>query len=229
MPLRKIVKQSSSVPPKKEIPPLEEENNIAYEDEEVDEKPATPLSKIRKKLPIAREVETSEEDEVGRIAKKKGSLSALAQAFKSVPLSANASNVPAGIHEAVLRSIVLQPADASGRQSARINADLCSPEFEESNQIVDWRMLVNAQGEGVMGGIRALAQDLARLGYEMPEADEDFDENLKATFDAITKEKPGVLINVKYQNANGVDYMHFSIHAESDSEVIAEYKENNPY
>lgn len=238
MPLRKIVKQQQSagkvVPKKKEIPPLEEDN-VVYEDEEVEEKP---LSKIRKKLPVAQvEVEepddegTEEEVEEEPKRKKKGSLSlsALAQAFKSVPLSASAQNVKAGIHEAIVRSIVLQEPNDKG-QSVRINVDLCSPEFEESNQLVDWRMIMNVDGEGVGGGIRALANDLAMLGYEIPEADDDFDENLKADFAMITREKPGVLIKVFYQNANGVDYMHFRIHGEaSDNPVIEEYRDQNPY
>lgn len=223
-------KKLNKILPKQQVQESEEEMEI---DEEVDE--VTPPPK-KKMIPIAKmadedeEIDEEEAPPVKKVMKtaKPATKSALAKAFSAVPMSNNATSIKAGTYEAIIRSFVLQAPDAKG-QSVRINAELCGEDFAEANQLVDWRMLINKDGDAVMGGIRALGNDLARLGYEIPTIDEDFDENLEATFEAITKEKPGVLLKVTYQHANGVDYQHFAVQGECDNEVVQAYKENTPY
>lgn len=231
--LNKIIPKQQVAPPEPEEEELESQDD---EDQEEDLQPPTPIKK--KSVPVAKMAEEDDEevDEEEAPAPKKvikpiakpAKKSALAKAFAAVPMSNNATSIKAGTYEALIRSFVLQAPDAKG-QSVRINAELCGEDFSEANQLVDWRMLINKDGDAVMGGIRALGNDLARLGYDVPEQDEDFDENLEATFEAITKEKPGVLLKVTYQHANGVDYQHFSVQGPCDNEVVQAYKENTPY
>jgi hypothetical protein len=231
-------KKLSKILPKQQVAPPEPVEEEELEEELEEETRPTPPKK--KMVPIAKMAEEEDDEEIEeeevapppkkmiKTMAKPTKKSALAQAFAAVPMSNNATNVKAGVYEALIRSFVLQAPDAKG-QSVRINAELCGEDFSEANQLVDWRMLINKDGDPVMGGIRALGNDLARLGYEIPAVDEDFDENLEATFEAITKEKPGVNLKVTYQHYNGVDYQHFSIQGECDNEVIQAYRENTPY
>jgi hypothetical protein len=243
MPEFKKVQKQQNLPLKKKVVPEMEVEEEYEEEEEIITKPK-PL--VKKKLPVAQmieEVDPDEEEpedveeveEEPAVAKKKPlkkimekPKSALAKAFAAVPLSNNATGIKAGTYEGIIRSIVLQEPDSKG-QSVRINAELCGEEFEDANQLVDWRKLISGDGEAVTGGIRALGNDLARLGYEFPDTGGDFDENLEAIFDAITKERPGVILKVTYQHVNGVDYQHFQVQGECDNDVVRAYKDNVPY
>lgn len=254
-----LPKKKIKLVPKKQAPPPEDIEEVdEIEDEEetpvVSKGKILPKKKVVASVDEDEEVDEEVDDEVeddegeeeapvvskGKIIPKKGlavtkkgsnirkNVSPLAAAFAAVPLTNNATDIKAGTYEAIIRAIVLQDADAKG-QSVRVNVELCAPEFSEANQLVDWRKIINADGDAVGGGIRALGQDLARLGYEVPTPDEDFEENLEAIFDEITKEKPGVIVKVTYQNVGGTSYQHFSIHGPCDNEVVEAYKDNVPY
>jgi hypothetical protein len=151
--------------------------------------------------------------------KRKG----LASAFDRIPLTNNADEVPAGQYEAIVRDVVLQEADSKG-QSVRMHFELCDPQFAEANNITQWFKIVDAQGESVDGGIRALKQALAKLGYE-PSGEE-----LEECFEEISGDKPGVVLKVSYsKDDSGNTWQRAIIQAPCDNEVVAEYKDNVPY
>lgn len=228
--------ESNSVKKLPKRPPvedLEDDEEVAVEEveegeeEEEEDEGTVPLPK--KKLGAAKRVDDDDEEEVK--PKKKATLladkkpkkkSALAAAFASTPLSNNADDIPAGKYEAIVRDFVLQDPDAKG-QSARIHFALCSPDFSESNQITQWFKLLDSDEEPVEGGIKALGASLAKLGYDMPD-DED---NLEEVFQEITNEKPGVLVKVSYsKDSNGNTWQRAVIQGLCDNEVVQEYKDN---
>lgn len=214
---KKLIPSKLTVKKKLPPPPVEDE----VEDEvDVEEEPGEEKE----------EDEEEDEEETPRPTKKKGKAkSALARAFAAVPLSGN-SIMKAGLYLAIVRSFILQPPDARGI-SVRINVELCDPEIEEADRHrVDWRKIIDADGQPVGGGIRAFANDLAHLGYEIPDIDEDFEDNLQAIFDEIGKERPGINLKVFNQRGNdGTEYAHFAIQGVSEDEVIEEYKNNIPF
>ena len=151
--------------------------------------------------------------------KRKG----LASAFDRIPLTNNADEVPAGQYEAIVRDVVLQEADSKG-QSVRMHFELCDPQFAEANNITQWFKIVDAQGESVDGGIRALKQALAKLGYE-PSGEE-----LEECFEEISGDKPGVVLKVSYsKDDSGNTWQRAIIQAPCDNDVVAEYKDNVAY
>lgn len=155
--------------------------------------------------------------------KPAGKKSALAAAFDRIPLTNNADQIPAGTYEAIIRDIVMQEPDAKG-QSVRVHFELCASEFEDGNNITSWFKIVDSEGESVDGGIRALKQSLAKLGYEVSGVE------LEECFDEISKEKPGVVLKVSYaQDAQGNTWQRAAIQSTCDNEVVAAYKDNIPY
>jgi hypothetical protein len=177
-------------------------------------------AKVTKQQPELDETEDSEDRSKGR--------SSLAAAFDSVSLSSSASEIPPGKYEAIVSRLTLQEPDQKG-QSVRANFELCSPAFDNKNQLVTWfKLLESDHRTPIDGGIKAFKAMLAKLGYELKGADmEDPDSEIYAT---ITQEQPGVTLKISYQQANdGNTYQRILVDSLCDNEVIAQYKDNVPY
>lgn len=165
------------------------------------------------------EMETPNNDEV-----EEPIADALSAAFDSVPLSSSASEIAPGKYEAIVTRITLQAPDSKGR-SVRANFDLCSPKFENKNQLVTWfKILENNLRTPVAGGVKALKIMLGKLGYD-PRGSE-----MEQCFAEITNEQPGVMVNISYQEGNdGVTYQRIIVDGLCDNEVVEAYKDNIPY
>jgi hypothetical protein len=203
--------------------PLERRKRLRLEAEEV--KP-----KLKKKLapPPEDEDETDDEDEEEEPPKKKtlakkGKKSALDRAFDSVPLTNNADTIPKGTYEAILAAATLQEQKENVGQSVRFNFELVDPDYSDGNKLVDWRRIIDKEGEVAEVGLRILRQELAKLGYEPTDEAE-----LVEVCEHITEEKPGVEIKVFYQEAKGVTYQHVNIVGplEEGNEAVEAYKDN---
>jgi hypothetical protein len=152
-----------------------------------------------------------------------GKKKSLAQAFDEVPASNNADNTPPGKYEAILKDVVMQAKDAKG-QSVRMHFELCGDGFQDRNSVTTWFKVFDPEENTVQGGIRALKQTLAKLGYEPT-----FDE-LDECFEQITQEKPGVLLKISYsKDAQGNEWQRAVVEDLCDNEIIAAYKDNVPY
>jgi hypothetical protein len=137
--------------------------------------------------------------------------------------SNNADSIPPAKYEAIIKDAVLQKPDAKG-QSARFHYELCSPDFADQNSVTTWFKIFDTDGEVVAGGIRALKQTLAKLGY-----DPTFDE-LEECFEQITEERPGVLLKISYTKDNaGNEWQRAVLEDLCDNEVVQAYKDNIPY
>jgi hypothetical protein len=170
-----------------------------------------------KQQPLESEEEYDADDE----PKDRGSLAdrfnAIAKSFSS-----NASDVPPGMYEAIIKEAVLQAPDAKG-QSVRIKFELCDPEFKGQNQITNWFRVINEEGEPVQGAIHSLAYNFAKLGYDL-----DWNE-LENTLAEITEEKPGIIAKVTVSQGTQRVFTNVSIEKTCDNDVVQEYKDNIPY
>jgi hypothetical protein len=175
-------------------------------EEDESEMPETPKHTLKKKPVLA--------------SKQK---SGLAAAFDAVPISNNAKNIPPGTYEAIIRRFVIQQPDAKG-QSARIEYELCDPEFQgKENSVTGWFKLLEPDLRTPGGGMKPFKIALAKLGYE-PENSEE----AEACLQEITENNPGVLIKITYDD-NYPDYPRTRIESESDSEVVENYRDNVVY
>ena len=193
-----------------------DEEEVIDEEEEEEEAAATiPFAKAttKSKLPPL--------PTPSKTVSKKGN-SPLADAFNKVKSSKGASDIPAGKYEAIIRAFVLQPPDAKG-QSARVKFELCDPQFKDNNTIPQWFKLLNAQDEEVAGGIWALEQALAKLGYDIS------GDELEECFEQISEENPGVIIKVSYDNVDGTRWQRAVIQGLCNNALVQEYKENQPF
>lgn len=168
------------------------------------------LNKLRAK-PI---VEEEEEEDTPAT---KGSLD---HVMKNVSLSNNASDVPAGTHEAIIQEFVLQAPDTKGR-SVRVKFEMIEEPFAGKTMTTWFKMLQDDLITEVEGGVRALKLALAKLGYEEPSSEKELTKYLAE----ITKEHPGVLIRVTYDG----QWTRIRIDDRSDSDVVEAYKDNIPY
>jgi hypothetical protein len=183
---------------------------VEPDDDDEEEAPPTPKASAKPK-----------EANVGGGNRKGGK--SLAQAFDDVPMSNNADNLPPGKYEAIIKDVVMQAKDAKG-QSVRMHFELCSPNLAEANSITTWFKIADADEQIVGGGIRALKQTLAKLGYEAT-----FDD-LEECFEQITEEKPGVLLKISYsKDAQGNEWQRAVVEDLCDNDIVAAYKDNVPY
>lgn len=212
LPTPGLTKKPLSRPPsgglKKKAPIVDDDNGdeeAEVDEEEADtEEEAAPVSKRK---PLG-----------GKVAKK---VSNLADVFDSVPMSNNATDVPTGKYEAIIRDVVLQEPDAKG-QSARMHFELCDPDFAEANSVTTWFKILDANGEPVRGGVIALKTTLAKLGYE-PAGDE-----IEECFEEITGDNPGVILSISY-TPDSNHYQRVKVDSAADNEVIQAYKDNVAY
>lgn len=127
--------------------------------------------------------------------------------------------VAAGKYDAIVKSFVLQDPDEKGH-SARITHVIASEGDEQGHTITQWYKLFEVGGEPARG-LEFLKKDLAILGHP----DVKF-KDLEATFEEITEEHPGVVLTVKHKDGFVNAYIQGLC---EDSDVIDEYKENNPF
>ncbi len=171
------------------------------------------------------EEEDVDNDDEGEVSKGRSSLAA---AFDSVSLSSSASEIPPGKYEAVVTRLTLQEPDQKG-QSVRANFELCSPKFENKNQLVTWfKLLESDHRTPIDGGIKAFKAMLAKLGYELKGVD--MEDPNSEIYTEITQEQPGVMLRITYQQANdGNTYQRIIVDSLCSNDVVAQYKDNVPY
>lgn len=153
---------------------------------------------------------------------KKGSLEERFNAIASATGFANAENIPPGKYEAIVSEGVYQAPDAKG-QSVRLRFDLCDPDYKDQNQIAQWYRILDADNEPFVGGIKALAFQFAKLGYELTLS------GIEEDLAKITEDKPGVLVKVSYRDYQGAQYPKVNIEGLCDNDVVQEYKDSVPY
>jgi hypothetical protein len=185
------------------------------------------LGKLASKHNSEPEDEEEQQAEQKPLLKKKGALASkpksnLAAAFDQVPISGSARNITPGTHEGIIRKFLIQQPDAKG-QSARIEYELCDPEFQGANQVTGWFKLLDADLKTPGGGMKPFKIALAKLGYEPENLEE-----AEACLQEITENNPGVLVKISYDE-NYPDYPRTRIESESDSEVVEAYRDNIPY
>jgi hypothetical protein len=206
--------------------PLSQGPRVVEEDDE-DERDDEPPEYDEEEMEPSSKVSSTNKFKKKFGAKKVSKHGSLAGAFKKIPMSNNAEDVPPGPHDAIITEFVLQDQTEKG-QSARLKFALCEEEFEGKNELTTWFKLLGTKTdpeEPNEWGIKNFKTNLARLGYEPDDMElDEIEELLKE----ITKERPGVIISVTYQ-AGFEDFPRIKIEGESDSEVIQAYKDSIPY
>lgn len=169
---------------------------------------------IQKKKPAAKEQQSSGKSKTE--AKEQSGGMSKASAFDAAKAT---GAVDAGKYEAVIREFVLQKPDEKG-QSARIKYLIASEGDAQGETLSQWYKLFETD-ESPAKGLAFLKKDLAILGY----ADVRFKE-LENVFEEIVEKKMAVVITVKHNEGFINAYMQGLC---EDSEVVAEFLENNPY